>query len=144
MAEGRTTRIRVIGPTYLGYELNEDSFWTNYTLSDTPNKDVTIKQGPKPEDGIPVDIEFANGLKFADFVFINFSMTVDKHAKRPVGSGNQETAAVFHPICQQNVFASYPASADTFVSCGTLTSRQFTSVSEGEYWPVRKKQSARS
>ena len=144
MAEGISTRIRVIGPTYLGYESencgeNCDKFWTNYTLhDDTPNDDVTIKQGPTPTDGIPIDIEFANGLKFADFVYINFTMTVDKHGKRPVGSGSQETAVVFHPICQQNVFASYPADTNTFVSCGTLTSRPFTSLSPGKCCPLVK------
>jgi len=135
MAEGKTTRIRVLGPKYLAYEADdEQSLSTNYTLTGTPSQNVTIQRGPNSFVGIPIDIEFGHGLKFADIVSVNFTMTVDKNQQRPVGSGRSETAVVFHPLCKQNVFSSYPANDNTYVSCGTLTSRPFFSDAPGKYF----------
>ena len=137
MAEGKITKIRILGPRYLEYDPNEDSFSTNYTLDGSENNGVTFEKGPAVDGhnnvGIPTDIKFLYGLKFADFVSINFSLSVDPRSLRPVLSGIQETAAVFNPLCIQNVFEGYPSNNDSaYVSCGTLTSRPFTSdESEG-------------
>ena len=135
MAEGKTTKIRIIGPKYLDYVSGSDTFTTNYTLDGTANNGVSFVKGPQIDSklgGVPTDIQFENGIKFADFISINFTMTVDKDKIRPVGSGNQDTAALFHPLCIQNVFESYPADNDTtFVSCGSFTNRSFTSKSDG-------------
>ena len=137
MAEGKTTKIRILGPKYLDYVPNDDDFQTNYTLDGTDKNGVSFVKGPSDGSnkmgGIPTDIMFENGIKFADFISINFTMTVDKDNIRPVGSGNQDTAALFHPLCIQNVFESYPADNDTtYVSCGSFTNRSFTSKSEGK------------
>ena len=136
MAEGKTTRIRIIGPKYLDFDNTSDTFTTNYTLNGTANDGVTFEKGPQPSNkmgGIPTDIQFLNGIKFADFISINFTMTVDKDKIRPVGAGNQNTAAIFHPLCIQNVFESYPADNSTkYVSCGSFTNRSFTSESAGK------------
>ena len=135
MAEGKTTKIRIIGPKYLDYVDGSDEFTTNYTLDGTAKNGVTFVKGPQIDNklgGVPTDIQFENGIKFADFISISFTMTVDKDKIRPVGSGNQDTAALFHPLCIQNVFESYPADNDTtFVSCGSFTNRSFTSKSDG-------------
>ena len=140
MAEGKTTRVRIIGPKYLDYIVDTDSFQTNYTLDGTANNGVTFEKGPSNAfgnnklSGIPTDIQFTNGLKFADFVSINFTMSVDNDGIRPVGAGIQETAVIFHPLCIQNVFESYPENNDTtYVSCGSLTSRPFISDSGGKF-----------
>ena len=139
MAEGKTTRVRIIGPKYLDYIDGTNSFQTNYTLGENANEGVTFEKGPSNAfsndklSGIPTDIQFSHGLKFADFVSINFTMTVDNDAIRPVGAGIQETAVIFHPLCIQNVFESYPENNDTkYVSCGSLTSRPFISDSGGK------------
>ena len=135
MAEGKTTKIRIIGPKYLDFVAGSDDFTTNYTLDGTDKNGVTFVKGPQIDSklgGVPTDIQFENGIKFADFISINFTMTVDKDKIRPVGSGNQDTAALFHPLCIQNVFESYPADNETtFVSCGSFTSRSFISKSDG-------------
>ena len=128
----------MIGPRYLVYDPSADTFSSNYTLNGTANAGVTIETGPAVDGsnnvGIPTDIQFTNGLKFADFVELNFTMSVDKDSIRPVGSGSQDTAVVFHPLCIQNVFESYPPdNATTFVSCGTLTSRPFVSDAPGNF-----------
>ena len=135
MAEGKTTRIRLIGPKFVDFDPNSDTFTSNYTLDGTANDGVTFEKGPQiggKTSGIPTDIQFTNGLKFADFVSINFTMSVDKDGIRPVGAGNMETAVVLHPLCIQNVFESYPTDNDTtYVSCGSLSSRPFISDSAG-------------
>ena len=135
MAEGKTTRIRLIGPKFVDFDPNSDTFTSNYTLDGTANDGVTFEKGPQiggKSSGIPTDIQFTNGLKFADFVSINFTMSVDKDGIRPVGAGNMETAVVLHPLCIQNVFESYPTDNDTtYVSCGSLSSRPFISDSAG-------------
>ena len=135
MAEGKTTRIRLIGPKFVDFDPNSDTFTSNYTLDGTANDGVTFEKGPQiggKTSGIPTDIQFTHGLKFADFVSINFTMSVDKDGIRPVGAGNMETAVVLHPLCIQNVFESYPTDNDTtYVSCGSLSSRPFISDSAG-------------
>ena len=137
MAEGKTTRIRLIGPKFVDFDPNSDTFTSNYTLDGTANDGVTFEKGPEiggKTSGIPTDIQFTHGLKFADFVSINFTMSVDKDAIRPVGAGNMETAVVLHPLCIQNVFESYPNDNDTtYVSCGSLSSRPFISDSAGAF-----------
>ena len=133
MAEGKTTRIRLIGPKFLDFDPNSDTFTSNYTLNGTANAGVTFEKGPE-KAGLPTDIQFTHGLKFADFVSINFTMSVDKDGIRPVGAGNMETAVVLHPLCIQNVFESYPTDNDTtYVSCGSLSSRPFISDSAGTF-----------
>ena len=138
MAEGKTTRIRLIGPKYVDFYPEgpkKDEFQSNYTLNGNADNGVTFLKGPTIRGataGLPTDIQFTNGLKFADFVSINFTMTIDKDSIRPVGSGSQETAIVFHPLCIQNVFESYPADNDTtYISCGSLSSRPFIAESAG-------------
>ena len=138
MAEGKTTKIRILGPKYLDYVPGSDDFQTNYTLDGTDKNGVSFEKGPEfPANsgktaGIPTDIKFENGIKFADFISINFTMTVDKDGIRPVGAGNQDASALFHPLCIQNVFESYPENNDTkYVSCGSFTSRSFVSKSDG-------------
>ena len=137
MAEGKTTRIRLIGPKFVDFDPNSDTFTSNYTLDGTANDGVTFEKGPQiggKTSGIPTDIQFTHGLKFADFVSINFTMSVDKDGIRPVGAGNMETAVVLHPLCIQNVFESYPDDNDTsYVSCGSLSSRPFISDSAGTF-----------
>jgi hypothetical protein len=139
MAEGKTTRVRIIGPKYLDYISGTNTFETNYTLNGEANNGVTFEKGPSNAfsndklSGIPTDIQFTHGIKFGDFVSINFTMTVDNDGIRPVGAGIQETAVILHPICIQNVFESYPENNDTkYVSCGSLTSRPFISDSGGK------------
>ena len=68
MAEGKTTKIRIIGPRYLEYDPAVNGFTTNYTLDGSENNGVTFEKGPAVDGhnnvGIPTDIKFLYGLKF--------------------------------------------------------------------------------
>lgn len=131
-AEGYPTRIRVIAPNYVYFVDGTDTFVTNYTQGGVSTNMVTKHN---TTESTIIDFEFPGGLLFPDVVSLNFSMTVDPLKERPTGSGEAATAVVFHPICQQSEFFTWPP-ADTYAGCGSMTAEPFISLAAECYDPI--------
>jgi hypothetical protein len=77
-------------------------------------------------------IEFENGILFPDVITLNFSLSMDPHRQRPIGSGELVFSVVIAPVCQQSVYSGFPNSPTTFVGCGGYVSESVGSLAPGK------------
>ncbi len=137
MAEGYPARIRIQTPTFLTYIAGVNTIESNYTTTSTMN---IYPNGSSPVSNLLglsagavawnkgyIDIEFADGITYADYINLNFSLSVDPNKELPVGMGIKNSSIMITPICKRSEFDNpadspnkYPLAGEDFVACGPI------------------------
>ena len=122
-AEGwPVARLRILGPRFIKYDLTKNNVSSNYTNIKVVN-----------QTDVPLELEFSNGFLFPDIAAINFSLTMDPNADRPIGSGELIVSVVVAPICQQSSYFGYPVNTTTsFTGCGGYVTESVGSIAPGD------------
>lgn len=115
-------RLRIMGPAFVKYVPALNNVTSNYT-------NIKVVS----QTAVPLELEFANGFLFPDIASVNFSLTMDPDAERPIGSGEIIISTVVAPICQQSSYLGYPVNTTTsFTGCGGYVTKTVGSVAPGE------------
>jgi hypothetical protein len=103
--------------------VDTNSVTTNYT--GTVNVILHPSATP-PWDTDYFDIEFVDGITYADFISLNITMTVDYLGTEMVGAGVVNSSVVMYPICKLGGFlnpitsSKYPLDAEDYLACGPM------------------------
>ena len=122
-AEGwPVARLRILGPAFIKYDPAVNNVSSNYT-------NLTVVN----QNAVPLELEFSYGFLFPDVVTLNFSLTMDPDAERPIGSGELIVSVVIAPICRQSTFFGFPANTTpVFAGCGGYVTKSVGSLAPGE------------
>lgn len=111
-AEGETTKIKVVSTRDLKFGI-DDFFESNFTL----HGGVSLERGTQ---GPYIYFVFGGGIKFLDYVSLNFSMTVGAYNAHGPSTGGFKTALAFIPLCLMTPVHGYPITNSAETTCGSI------------------------